>query len=505
LADPVRRNDPCPCGSGKRYKECHGRLGEGAGDDPDTLAQRALRAHSQGRIDEAERGYREVLARVPGHALATHYLGLAAWQRGDRGEAERLMRAALERDATVPDFHNNLGLLLRDTGRVADAIAAFGRALEVDPRWLDAYSNLGLALEDSGRFDEAIAAYRAAIAQRPQLAAARQNLARTLVAGGAWAEGWSEYRWRLAAQGLATKAPDPSAAPLPASLAGRRFVLQAEQGLGDEIFFLRFAPELVRRGARLAYRGDARLAAMLGRTGVFELGVAGKGSLPASGEPGQAAAGLEPLMIGDLPWLTQAHDPALFPDALALAALPERLDAARAELERAGPRPWVALTWRGGVASAGPARTQVKEIAPERLGAALAGSRATWIGIQRLPRAGEYERLARGLDAPVHDASGANDDLERMLALLALCDAYVTVSNANVHLRAGAARPGALQAGDGPLHVLVPHPPEWRWGLAGDRSPWFRHATVHRQAVDGDWDAALAAVGSALAATLHRG
>lgn len=504
MAEPVRRNEPCPCGSGRRYKECHGRLEGGRPDDPDLVAQRALRAHSEGRLDEAERGYREVLERAPGHALATHYLGLAAWQRGDPGQAERLMREALERDASVPDFHNNLGLLLRDTGRADEAIAAFRRALEVDPRWLDAYSNLGLALEAAGRFDAALDAYRAAIAARPQFAAARQNLARTLVAAGAWAEGWSEYRWRLVAQGLTTTAPDPAAAPLPPALEGRRFVLNAEQGLGDELFFLRFAPELVRRGARLAYRGDPRLAAMLGRSGLFALGVAAKGTPapPEWTEPGHADP--EPLMIGDLPWLLQAHEAARFPAALPLTPLADRAQAARAELERAGPPPRVALTWRGGVASAGPARTQVKEIAPERLGAALAGLRATWIGIQRLPQPGDYDRIARGLGAPVHDASAANDDLERMLALLASCDAYVTVSNANVHLRAGVA-PATRAAGAGTLHVLVPHPPEWRWGLAGDRSPWFPGATVHRQTVAGDWEAALAGLRTALAATLHRG
>jgi len=25
-APKVGRNDPCPCGSGKKYKQCHGRL-----------------------------------------------------------------------------------------------------------------------------------------------------------------------------------------------------------------------------------------------------------------------------------------------------------------------------------------------------------------------------------------------------------------------------------------------------------------------------------------------
>jgi preprotein translocase subunit SecA len=27
-ASPVGRNDPCPCGSGKKYKHCHGKLAE---------------------------------------------------------------------------------------------------------------------------------------------------------------------------------------------------------------------------------------------------------------------------------------------------------------------------------------------------------------------------------------------------------------------------------------------------------------------------------------------
>ncbi|HET9472039.1 MAG TPA: hypothetical protein VFO24_13120, partial [Usitatibacter sp.] len=187
-----------------------------------------------------------------------------------------------------------------------------------------------------------------------------------------------------------------------------------------------------------------------------------------------------------------AHDPARFPPPLPLVPREDRLAQVRASLEALGPRPWVALTWRGGVASAGPSRTQVKEVPLERLGGALRGLPATWIGVQRLPREGEYGRIAEALGAPVHDRSAANDALEDMLALLACCDRYVTVSNANVHLGAGVG---------GGVELLVPQPPEWRWGVAGARSPWFPEASVHRQRVDGDWGEALAA----LAAALHRG
>jgi len=456
----VRRNDPCPCGSGKRYKECHGRLG-GAGPGLDATIQRALAAHQQGRIDEAERGYREVLAQEPGHAIATHYLGLAAWQRGNPEEGERQMRASIAANAAIPDFHNNLGLLLRDTRRVEAAIASFRTALQVDTTWFEAHNNLGLALEAAGRWNEAIAAYRDAIGREPRFAAARQNLARALLAQGDYTEGWRQYRWRLLAQGSGSAAPDSAAAPLPAALDGRRYVLRAEQGLGDILFFLRFAPELVRRGAKLAFQGDARLHSMLERTGLFALDL-------EADEKARDPVG-EVLYLGDLPWLLEANATRSFPPPLALAPEAARVARTRRSLEALGSKPWIALTWRGGVASMGPARTQVKEIDLETLGRTLRGIEATWLSLQRLPRDGERETLAAAIGAPVHDLSEANADLEEMLALLSVASEYVGVSNANMHLRA---------ALGGSMQVLVPSPPEWRWGLAEARSPWFPAAAI---------------------------
>ncbi|MGZ5032783.1 MAG: tetratricopeptide repeat protein [Usitatibacter sp.] len=477
---PTRRNDPCPCGSGLRYKECHGRLGTGAPSAPPTgvgaLVQSAVNLHQQGRIDEAERLYREILLREPGNAIATHYLGMVAWHRGDLARGEQLMRESIATDSAVPDFHNNLGLLLRDTRRPDEAIACFRKTLEVDPGWIEAFNNLGLTLEALGRSDEAVAAYREAIARAPRFAAAHQNLGRALIARGDFHDGWEHYRWRLAAQGLAAAPPEPRQERFAVSLAGRRIVLRAEQGLGDVLFFLRFAPELARRGARLAFRGDTRLHPLLERTGLFALGVDHERA---------PAAGLEAVFIGDLPWLLAADDPRHFPAPLALSPQPERVERLRASFQALGPRPWVALTWRAGTTTPGPVRTQLKEIAPAQLGRALRAHEATWISAQRLPRGGEREALADALGAPVHDASAANDDLEEILALLGVVDGYVGVSSANTHLRA------ALGAS---MQVLVPYPPEWRWGLEGSRSPWFPTVSVLRQDASGRWDEALASL-----------
>jgi len=473
-----RRNDRCPCGSGRRYKDCHGRLDA---PDPQAMLRRALAAHSQGRVDEAERAYREILALEPRHAAATHYLGLATWQRGDGAGAERLMREALAADSSVPDFHNNLGLLLRDTGRPAEALDCFRAALAADPRWVEADNNLGLTLEALDRCEDAVAAYGRVLAAAPDHAAARQNLARALLSLGRFEEGWRAYRWRLLAQGGASRAPDPNATPWPDSLGGWRIALETEQGIGDVLFFLRFVPEAVRRGAQLALRCEARLHGMLARTGLFKLGIAAPGGPQPAGES---------VAIGDLPWLLAMNAVERFPPPLALAPEEPRIARWRARLEALGPAPRIALTWRSGVASSGPSRTQLKSIAPAELGAALRGVKATWLAVQRLPGEGDLDRIRGAIGAPVHDLTAANDDLEEMLALLALADRYAGVSNANTYLRA---------ATGGSLDVLVAHPPEWRWLARGARSPWFAQAALYREDRERGWSEATRALRAALA------
>jgi len=82
----------------------------------------------------------------------------------------------------------------------------------------------------------------------------------------------------------------------------------------------------------------------------------------------------------------------------------------------------------------------------------------------------------------VHDLSALNDNLADMLAALTIVDEYVCVSNTNTHLRASAGRTG---------RVLVPWPPEWRWMISGEESPWFPGFRIYRQKPDGDWTAAL--------------
>lgn len=113
----AQRNSPCPCGSGRRYKHCHGavrgaveveRLSRYRPDGPDwdhlTEGKRdvcgqkmetALQLQTIGRDSDAERLYREVLSVAPQTHDALHMLGVIELGRGDLIEAERLIRDAM--------------------------------------------------------------------------------------------------------------------------------------------------------------------------------------------------------------------------------------------------------------------------------------------------------------------------------------------------------------------------------------------------------------------------
>ncbi|MBM3569370.1 MAG: tetratricopeptide repeat protein [Alphaproteobacteria bacterium] len=137
------------------------------------MLEQARAHHRAGRLDRAERGYRQALKKRPGEPAAMHGLGLIALQRGDAAAAARAIGQALAA-TDRPEWRSDLGLALQAQGKIREAIEQFGLAGDAG------LFNLGNALLAEGRVDEAVTAYRAAIAAQPDNLAARNNLANAL-------------------------------------------------------------------------------------------------------------------------------------------------------------------------------------------------------------------------------------------------------------------------------------------------------------------------------------
>jgi predicted O-linked N-acetylglucosamine transferase (SPINDLY family) len=175
------RNDPCPCGSGKKYKHCH--------LNKEEVQQRQLNAAqtlgvaanhlAAGRFHIAQEICQTVLASVPESPEALNLLGRIAHQNGDYNGARKQFLAAIALNNAVPDYYNHLGLTLISSNLLAEAEQCFRDAVCYAPS-ADASNNLGSVLQRQGRIPEAIECYRDAVKLNPQNADMWNNLGAAL-------------------------------------------------------------------------------------------------------------------------------------------------------------------------------------------------------------------------------------------------------------------------------------------------------------------------------------
>jgi tetratricopeptide (TPR) repeat protein len=154
----------------------------------------ALQYHQAGRVQEAERLYRQCLTVNPRHADSLHLLGVAAHAEGRHLQAADLISRAIEINAEEASFHSNLGTALWKLGRLDAAVASYRRALELRPGYAKAHFNLATVLWKQGCLTEAGACYRTALAFKPDYAEAWDNLGTVLKAQGKRDEAIASYR-----------------------------------------------------------------------------------------------------------------------------------------------------------------------------------------------------------------------------------------------------------------------------------------------------------------------
>lgn len=478
----VGRNDPCPCGSGLRYKLCHGALpayaSASAQETPsaDALARQGFAAHRSNDLDTAERSYRAALAMAPDHAGALHYLGVVLYQRKRLAEALPLLDRAVALAPEEPEYHNNRGLALVASQREGEAITAYRQALALKPEHSGAWNNLGLAIQESGDVAGAIDAFRNGLRFAPEFPQLHWNLALALLLQGDYAHGWPEYEWRLKTpelqpylrldSGPRWTGDDPS---------GRTVLLTSEQGLGDALQNLRFARAVADRGARVIVAVPEPLRRLAATAPGVSAAYAANDALP----PYDAHISLMSLpgLLGATPATVSVSVPYLQADA-------HLLREARAAVKReAGSALKVGVAWSG--ASANTSNVK-RSVALAALAPLLDVPGIRWFSLKW-----QAEVLA-ATDAPYAERLAAlpmRNDFDGLAALVSELDLVITVDTSFAHLA------GALGK---PVWVLLASVPDWRWMLGRSVSPWYPTARLFRQRAPGDWTAPLHEIEAAL-------
>ena len=164
------RNDPCACGSGKKFKQCCATKPTEAWS-PQALMQALKTAwvnFEAHRFEQSKEICQKIINAAPGQIDAVHLLGLIALKDGDIEAAVEHLSNVVKRDASKPQYIANLGFAYHEQGKLNLAINAYRKAIAIEPRYLDAQYNLHAALIDANNLAPSIACLEAVIALNPQ-------------------------------------------------------------------------------------------------------------------------------------------------------------------------------------------------------------------------------------------------------------------------------------------------------------------------------------------------
>ena len=393
-----------------------------------------------GRVPEAKRICTDVLSREPGHGAAEAALGF---------------------------------LLLKRELNPESALLHIETAIQAGFRDEDTLSNLGIALQDLGRLDDALECYDAALRLRPDYHPARFHRALARLSRGEFAQAWIDYEARLESKDVPVPSfqrPRWSGAPLSETT----LLVYGEQGIGDQIMFASCLPDLMDLCPHLIVTCADKLEAIFQRSFPQITAIAERRTCTAENIALMRRAAMA-IPIGSLPQYFRSSKAGFPPHKGYLRASADLVAHYRERLQAMGNDVKVGISWRGGTDRS---RQATRSLDEHHLAAIFDTPGIHFVDLQ-YDSAGDEpmiaDAIARGRLTHWGEALA---DYDHTAALVSSLDVVVSVTTAVIHLAGALGRP---------VWVMVPFSPEWRYGISGDRMPWYPSARIFRQRDRGDW------------------
>jgi tetratricopeptide (TPR) repeat protein len=419
-------------------------------------------------IDEALTCYQKAIDINPDLLDAYKNLGNALKEKGLHNDAITTYRKILRIESNRPDIYYNLGIVLKETGQLAEAIAYYQKALHLNPAFADAHNNLGLAFRDTGEIRDAIHSFQRAVQIEPDNAIYHWNLSLALLLSGDFEQGWKEYEWRLKVKDLPNRMLSRQVWD-GSDIAGRTILLQAEQGFGDTIQFIRYAPLVAEMGVRVFLSCQDELASL-------SRSVDGLHTVVGYREPMPHFDVYQYLL--NLPLLLHTN----------LDSIPARIPYIKADLSLV--RTWktklgdrhsrqrIGLVWAG---------REQRSCSLSMFRPLAQAQNISFYSLQKGEAAAQTKNPPEGMK--LIDFTEEIHDFSDTAAFIENLDLVISVDTAVAHLA------GALGK---PVWTLLPFVPDWRWLLHRNDSPWYPTMRLFRQPAPGDWASVIEKIATEL-------
>ncbi len=411
-----------------------------------------------GKLETATTHLNQAITLKPDFSEAYLNLGVVLKQIGKLESAISYYQQAIKIQPNYAEAYNNLGLAWQQQDKLDIAISQYQQAINFNPQNPDFYLNLGCAFQDKNQIDEAIASYKQAIEINPKFAKAHLNLGTTLLLKGEVGQGFAEYEWRWQ-----TKEINFYLHKLPlwdgSDLEGRNILLCAEQGYGDTIQFIRYAPLVKEKGGYVTFECYPALLRLLANFPGIDQIVEWRNS----GENFDVYA---PLM--SLPHILRTS----------LNTIPAKIPYLWFQ-EKQNPEKFELETYKIGIVWAGSATRKNDRFRSTSLVNFLSLQDLSGVSLYSLQKQIPERDIETLKNSHIQDLSYLLNDFADTAEMITKFDLIITVDTAVAHLA------GAMGK---QVWVLLSFAPDWRWMLDRNDTPWYSTMRLFRQQKIDDWE-----------------
>ncbi len=451
--------------------------------DPENIEAAYHRAVALMQIDDAAKaieGFLHTLSLAGSHAEASNNLGILLQIEHRYGEAIRHYQKAISDNPNFTPAIYNLGTAWQESAHPRHAVAVLRKFLKREPSHAGGWTNLGNARLGCNEIGQAIECYQRTLELSPHETAAEWNLGIVHLLSGDLTQGWRGYEKRFDVKGATPRREVRSPLWQGQPLADKSLLLHAEQGLGDTLQFIRYAPMFADQGATVIVECQAELGELVKNLPSVSQWI--PAPKPLAG--GTCPTPVEHLPITDfqLPFLSA---PAAVGTTLATIPLAKGyLTASDGAVEKW--RRWLgppAGTMRVGLCWAGNPNHKNdhnRSLQAELLNELSLVEGVEWISLQK----------GRGQSVPVdlQVSTPTLGDFADTAGLITNLDLVISVDTAVAHLAGALGRP---------VWILLPFAPDWRWLLDRSDSPWYSSARLFRQKEIRKWRPVLRSIAEA--------
>ena len=465
------------------------------------VAQREL----VGRPIYAEIILKQLLKASPGNSQALQLLSIVKLKTGEFDEAIRIGEQIIELDPENPDNYNNLALSHANLDQFEKSIFYMNKAMELRPNNFLFANNLALQYRQIHRYDLAIdlfnkaleiknapeiwsnmggvygelknmekaeECFRTAITLDPNFTAAHVDLSFVHHLKGDWKEGFKEYEWRFdyfKQLNFYKAAYNQGKRWNREPLEGKRILLYGEQGLGDQIQFLRYCKLLKDQGAYVIVHCSELLRRLFDRCSFIDDTLV-RDIFSGKGEEFPIHDYQCSLM--SLPYLldTEIVDGKIF-EPLATLNFKDYKETFN-----------IGICWAG---SAAHPHDAVRSTFLKYFQEIHDTPHVKLFNLQMCPTKRMFANGKQIIDfaeecdhLKIVDMTPMIQDFEDSATVISGLDLVITVDTALVHLA------GSLGI---PCWMMVPYNCDWRWKLTGDTTVWYDSIRIFRQPNPNDW------------------